>query len=54
VSEPSTETGAQTEIVGMTGIVKSFPGVHALQNVDFSLARGEIHALVGEIGRAHV
>jgi simple sugar transport system ATP-binding protein len=34
----------------MTGIDKSFPGVHALQNVDFSLAAGEIHALVGENG----
>jgi monosaccharide-transporting ATPase len=38
------------DIVVMTGIDKSFPGVHALQNVDFSLARGEIHALVGENG----
>jgi simple sugar transport system ATP-binding protein len=34
----------------MKGIDKSFPGVHALQKVDFSLARGEIHALVGENG----
>jgi simple sugar transport system ATP-binding protein len=34
----------------MTGIDKSFPGVHALQNVDFSVAKGEIHALVGENG----
>ncbi|MGD0122635.1 MAG: sugar ABC transporter ATP-binding protein [Candidatus Limnocylindrales bacterium] len=38
------------EIIAMTGIDKSFPGVHALQNVDFSLAKGEIHALVGENG----
>jgi simple sugar transport system ATP-binding protein len=38
------------DIVVMTGITKSFPGVHALQNVDFSLAKGEIHALVGENG----
>jgi simple sugar transport system ATP-binding protein len=38
------------DIVVMTGIDKSFPGVHALENVDFSLARGEIHALVGENG----
>ncbi|HEX7590756.1 MAG TPA: sugar ABC transporter ATP-binding protein [Candidatus Limnocylindrales bacterium] len=34
----------------MTGIDKTFPGVHALQNVDFSVAKGEIHALVGENG----
>jgi monosaccharide-transporting ATPase len=38
------------DIVVMTGIDKSFPGVHALDKVDFSLARGEIHALVGENG----
>jgi galactofuranose transport system ATP-binding protein len=38
------------DIVVMTGIDKTFPGVHALDNVDFSLARGEIHALVGENG----
>ena len=37
-------------IIVMKGIDKSFPGVHALQNVDFSLLPGEIHALVGENG----
>lgn len=34
----------------MTGIGKSFPGVRALNNVDFRLRRGEIHALMGENG----
>ncbi len=38
------------EIVMMKGIYKSFPGVHALEDVDFILGRGEIHALVGENG----
>ena len=38
------------EIVTMKGIYKSFPGVHALEDVDFTLGRGEIHALVGENG----
>jgi ABC-type sugar transport system ATPase subunit len=38
------------DIVAMTGIDKSFPGVHALQGVNFSLVKGEIHALVGENG----
>jgi ribose transport system ATP-binding protein len=32
------------------GIVKTFPGVNALQNVDFSLEENEILALVGENG----
>jgi simple sugar transport system ATP-binding protein len=34
----------------MRGITKSFPGVRALQNVDFTLCEGEIHALMGENG----
>ena len=34
----------------MHGISKSFPGVQALDNVNFEVARGEIHALVGENG----
>jgi monosaccharide-transporting ATPase len=37
-------------ILTMSGISKSFPGVQALESVDFSLKRGEIHALVGENG----
>ncbi len=38
------------DIVVMEGIDKSFPGVQALRGVDFSISRGEIHALVGENG----
>jgi ABC-type sugar transport system ATPase subunit len=34
----------------MEGICKSFPGVRALDNVDFLLRKGEIHALMGENG----
>ncbi len=37
-------------ILSATGITKSFPGVLALENVSFSLAKGEIHALMGENG----
>ena len=43
-------TGPATDIVVMQSIDKSFPGVHALKKVNFTLARGEIHALVGENG----
>jgi simple sugar transport system ATP-binding protein len=38
------------DLLVMTAIYKSFPGVHALENVDFSLKRGEIHCLIGENG----
>jgi len=37
-------------VLTMRGISKSFPGVRALYNVDFTLSRGEIHALMGENG----
>lgn len=37
-------------ILKMEGICKSFPGVRALDNVDFVLRKGEIHALMGENG----
>jgi len=37
-------------ILQMTGIHKRFPGVHALNNVDFRMFSGEVHALMGENG----
>ncbi len=37
-------------ILKMKGIDKSFPGVHALKNVELELRRGEVHALMGENG----
>ena len=39
-----------TPLLFMKGISKTFPGVKALQNVELSLAAGEIHALLGENG----
>nr|WP_272214326.1 hypothetical protein [Marinicella sp. W31]MDC2875421.1 hypothetical protein [Marinicella sp. W31] len=32
--------------VRMSGISKQFPGVMALENVDFSLRAGEVHVLL--------
>ncbi len=40
----------ETPLLELTGISKSFGGVQALRNVDFSLRAGEIHGLVGENG----
>jgi ABC-type sugar transport system ATPase subunit len=40
----------KTPLIEMRGITKKFPGVIALDNVDFDLMAGEIHALVGENG----
>ena len=37
-------------LLEMKGISKSFPGVKALQNVNYQLKAGEIHALLGENG----
>lgn len=40
----------EKSVLEMRGIYKSFPGVLALQDVDFTLCEGEIHALMGENG----
>ncbi|WP_166866072.1 sugar ABC transporter ATP-binding protein [Salinibacterium sp. ZJ70] len=45
-----TETSAPDTVVEMRGITIDFPGVRALDRVDFTLRRGEIHSLMGENG----
>ena len=40
----------ENSVLTMEGICKSFPGVKALDNINFSLKRGEVHALLGENG----
>ena len=40
----------EKSVLEMKNISKTFPGVRALQNVDFTLCEGEIHALMGENG----
>ena len=37
-------------VLAMRGIDKRFPGTKALNKVDFTLRKGEIHALMGENG----
>lgn len=41
---------AENYILELKGITKIFPGVKALDNVQFQLKKGEIHALMGENG----
>jgi ribose transport system ATP-binding protein len=50
--QPATVTRAEAEtpLLLMQEISKSFPGVRALHNVSFELRPSEIHALVGENG----
>ena len=47
--EPASKDG-QPPLLELRHASKSFGGVAALRGVDFSLARGEIHGLVGENG----
>ncbi|GHU72867.1 hypothetical protein AGMMS49992_09780 [Clostridia bacterium] len=42
--------GMPHALLRMTDISKVFPGVKALDNVQFELRAGEIHALIGENG----
>jgi len=47
---PSPRPAEPEPILRLDGIVKRFAGATALDRVDFSLRRGEVHALVGENG----
>jgi ribose transport system ATP-binding protein len=46
----NTAVEKKVPLLGMRNISKSFPGVLALNDVNFSLDYGEVHALVGENG----
>ena len=40
----------QSDILKLTNVNKSFPGVKALCNMCMTVKKGEVHALVGENG----
>lgn len=50
LERPPAAPDSSASIVEMRKITKRFPGVLALDQVDFSVAPGEIHALVGKNG----
>src|SRR5579863_793965 len=41
---------AEPPLLEMRGVGKSYRGVAALQDIDFDLRRGEVHAILGENG----
>ena len=54
VAEKQKTAAKADNILELKGITKVFPGVKALDHVNFELRRGEIHALMGENGAGKI
>ena len=50
MSDSSAPPAARPSLLEIRGLTKSFGALKALQDVDFTLGEGEIHALLGENG----
>jgi ribose transport system ATP-binding protein len=50
MKDKPTRNHTQPALLRLEKISKQFPGVHALQQVDFDLLEGEVHVLFGENG----
>jgi galactofuranose transport system ATP-binding protein len=49
-ADATAQAGEIEPILATKGVTKTFPGVKALQNVDFRLFPGEVHTLMGQNG----
>lgn len=48
------ERAGSEYVLELKGITKIFPGVKALNNVQFQLKPGEVHALMGALVNLHL
>jgi ribose transport system ATP-binding protein len=50
MSDAAATTGPAAPLLEVRGLVKDYPGVRALDGVDFTLDAGQVHCLVGQNG----
>lgn len=50
IGNPTKETNKNDILLKVEGVTKYYPGITALDNVTFSVKKGEIHGVVGENG----
>src|SRR5262245_65568322 len=50
VGQDAGRSSSQQPRLVMRNVVRTFPGVRAVDDVSFEVRRGEVHALIGETG----